>query len=132
MIRRTVLLGLLAANLAAAQTATTAPSHAIRDIWFTGNHKLSTRALSETIGLRAGDACTQAALDAAMSRIVAAYKAIGSDLALSVDVTLPDPSHNNVNFIIDESGSGGIQGAALRSGARMRGAPPPPSPATRQ
>ena len=104
----------------------------IQDVWFTGNRKLSTRKLADAIGLKAGDACTQAAIDAAMARIVAAYRAIGSDLSLTVDVGLPDAMHSTLNFIIDESGTGGSKGPALRSGARMRGAPPPPSPHSRR
>lgn len=105
---------------------------AIQDIWFTGNRKLSTRKLADAAGLKVGDTGTQEAIDAAMARIVAAYRAIGSDLSLTVDVVLADATHASVNFIIDESGTGGSKGAALRSGARMRGAPPPPPPATRQ
>ena len=37
----------------------------IQDVWFTGNRKLSTRKLADAVGLKAGDTCTQAAIDAA-------------------------------------------------------------------
>lgn len=108
------------------------PARTIRDIWFTGNRKLSTRKLTDAAGLKAGDAGTPAAIDGALAKIVAAYRAIGSDLSLTVDISSPDATHASVHFIIDESGTGGSQGTAVRSGARMRGAPPPPPPATRQ
>lgn len=132
-----LLLGLVAvahANGSGTPTAAAAQQsvRTIQAIQFSGNTRLSSLKLSKAIGIKAGDASTSEAIDAAMTKIVAAYRAIGSDLALMVDVTLTDASHTRVNFLIDEHGTGGNKGAAPRSGARMGGAPPPPPPATRQ
>jgi outer membrane protein assembly factor BamA len=108
------------------------PARTIQDIWFTGNIRLSTRKLAQAIGIKAGDADTKTAIDSAMAKIVAAYAANDSDLSLSVTISQPDAAHTSLHFIIDEHGTGGVKGPAPRSGARMGGAPPPPSPATRQ
>jgi hypothetical protein len=103
-----------------------------QDIRFTGNTRLSSRKLLQVIGIKAGGAYTREAVDGALTKIVDAYKAIGSDMAIKVDIALPDATHARVNFLIDESGTGGNQGAAPRSGARSGGVPPPPPPAMRQ
>jgi outer membrane protein assembly factor BamA len=119
----------------AGEPATAGSTPAVRtigQIQFTGNTRLSSQELSQAIGIRAGDVSSTEAIDRAMTKIVAAYRAIGRDLALMVDVTLTDTAHTRVDFFIDENGTGGNKGATPRSGARMGGVPPPPPAATRQ
>ncbi|MFT3807347.1 POTRA domain-containing protein [Arenimonas sp.] len=103
--------------------APAAVQRTIQEIKFTGNKKLSTEQLSKEIGIKVGDVNTKEGVGGAMDKIVAAYKKIGSDLSLMVDISLPDPAHTVVNFLIDENGTGGNKGAAPRAGGA--GGPPP-------
>lgn len=104
----------------------------VQEIKFTGNKKISTATLSSGIALKVGDVNTKEAVGAAMTKIVELYKQAGSDLALMVDISLPDASHTVVNFLIDENGTGGNKGAAPRpgrgGGPGGPGGPPPPAP----
>ena len=108
------------------------PSLRIQKIRFSGNQRLSDSQLSRVIGLKAGDIASSQAIEAALSKIVAAYRNLGADLAVSVMISATDRTHCQLQFVIDEHGTGGSMGAPVRSGARMGGAPPPPPPETRQ
>lgn len=109
-----------------------AASQTLRDIRFSGNHRFSALQLGQLIGLKTGDIASTPAIDAALSRIVAAYRSLGADLAVRAEISLADSGHCHLIFVLDEHGTGGSTGTAVRSGERMGGAPPPPPPATRQ
>jgi hypothetical protein len=100
----------------------------VASIKFTGNKKISSEMLLQQIGLKVGDVNTKEAVGGAMTKIIEAYKAQGSDLALMVDISLPDPTHTAINFLIDENGTGGNKGAAPRAGGPPAGGPPPGGP----
>lgn len=108
------------------------PSLRIQAIRFSGNQRLSDAQLARVIGLKAGDLASSQAIETALSEIVTAYRSLGADLAVSAAISATDRTHCQLQFVIDEHGSGGSLGAPLRSGDRMGGAPPPPPPATRQ
>lgn len=114
------------------QTEPAQNSRQIAAIRFVGNHRLSSLQLAKLIGLKAGDMASTKAIDAALSKIVAAYRSRGADLAVRAEISTADSNRCHLLFVIDEQGTGGSTGTAVRSGARMGGAPPPPPPATRQ
>jgi hypothetical protein len=97
----------------------------VQSIKFTGNQKISSEKLLQLIGLKVGDVNTKEAVGGSMTKIVDAYKALGSDLALMVDISLPDPAHTAINFLVDEAGTGGNKGAAPRAGGPPRGGAAP-------
>ncbi len=119
----------LAQAPAPAAIAPAATVRTIQEIKFTGNKKLSTPELAGKIGIKVGDVNTKEAVGGAMDKIGEAYKKIGSDVSYMVDISLPDPSHTVINFVIDENGTGGNKGAAPRAsgagGPPPGGAPPP-------
>lgn len=108
------------------------PSQSIGDIRFSGNHRFSALQLAQISGLKTGELASTQAIDAALSKIVAAYRNLGVDLAVRAEISPADSSHCHLLFVLDENGTGGSAGSAVRSGERMGGAPPPPPPATRQ
>jgi outer membrane protein assembly factor BamA len=102
------------------------PARTIQSIQFRGNTRLDSAQLARLAGLKSGDADSREGIGAARDRIVAAYRAQGSDVDVSVVIALPDATHTAVTFLIDERGTGGTP-----RGARI-GLPPIPPPATRQ
>lgn len=105
---------------------TAEPARTIQSIQFRGNTRLDGAQLARLAGLKSGDADSPDAIGAARDRIVAAYRAQGSDVAVSIDIARPDATHTAVTFLIDEQGT-----SVTPRGARV-GVPPIPPPATRQ
>ena len=105
---------LVAGQQAAAAQPGAEAVRTIQSIEFVGNAKLSTAQLQQAIGIKVGDVNTREAIGGALAKIVEAYRAKGSDLAVMVDISLPDATHTAVKFLIDEAGTGGNKGAAPR------------------
>lgn len=116
--------------LALAVGVAAGPARTIQSIQFRGNTLLDSAQLARHAGLKSGDADSPDAIGAARDRILAAYRAQGSEVAVSIDMAFPDATHTAVTFLIDERGTVGNAGGTPR-GARI-GLPPIPAPATRQ
>lgn len=86
----------------------------VQEIRFAGNRTIASADLLAAIPLKVGAVNTREGVGASLDRIVELYRQAGHDLSLMVDIALPDANHTIVDFLIDESGSGGSKGAAPR------------------
>lgn len=79
----------------------------VNAVYFYGNSKVSTAVLMAGIGVVPGDVMAPAKMGKALDFVVAQYKALGLDVQVRPRVSHPKRNFVNLNFLIDEQGSGG-------------------------
>jgi len=72
-----------------------------------GNTRIATSQLLQAIAIKPGDLMAKDKMGAALDSIVAQYRARGWDVAVRPRVSHPKQNFVDVNFLIDEQGSGG-------------------------
>ena len=79
----------------------------VNAIFFYGNTKVPTAVLLSGIGVAPGDVMAPAKMGKALDFVVAQYKARGLDVQVRPRVSHPKQNFVNLNFLINEHGTGG-------------------------